>query len=289
MKPFIFIGASQHGQVAAGLISRHLLSRFNIEFSNATDSPGRRYDFAVMIVMKDDVSQTLFLSRSLKYIRSTISDKVVIVAQKGAPGMERLVETSETGGGSIMEFSHATEPEMERVAQMLEDRIVAGEEVLLSSTALAIGYYYNFVLTLLEQVHQNAGLKLNNRWHSCVRLNVIISTQPFSEKSNYAEELYSRYLKEPATVSLPDGRHTLMADSSSRESEPLELYHIPPLLFDIDKSIQHQISVGKITPGTTMRQLKERELSNFHQTLQNLIESDPASRELVNVVMEKVF
>ena len=183
--------------------------------------------------------------------------------------------------------------EIEETAEALRNEMVARHKVpeygLLPATALAIGYFINFVQPLLQSIGAYRELRIGGRQHrvppGAWRLSICIPESLREATRERWAEVADRLTLEQAQVEMPKDAPMLrpypFRVSVSRGDGTLAIYDTPTTLRTAYDSVR------KLMPNAPQRDLDladERSVSDFESTLQRLMEENGLPRERVELL-----
>ena len=307
LKPKIFIGSSTFGVPVAEKAKTNLSvigdcfiwSELNIwepnrgTFENLVRMVSY-FDFGVFIATADDLTLT--------------NDKIVIEPRDnvilemalfcGAMGQDKSFLLVEDGVKLPTDFNGIYMPRFKKnddstiksacneYASKIGEHYRFGHLSLYPTTALAIGYYKNFIAGLVESAQEAKALKIEGVRYSDFKLKVVIpkdlkgmikekATQFYKRNNLVSNSLKTKYRLFPMWF---------MFDPS--KAPQALLYDMPTTLTGIDDSIEMILQKG--FQGRTKLQavIEQRELNNFRRVLQMQIDKSPFAQEAVEIIDE---
>jgi hypothetical protein len=152
------------------------------------------------------------------------------------------------------------------------------------STAIAIGYFENFVLKVCRELLNAPKRFANGRDHSTFILHVAIPGElPEDFNDQVIAYLSSRGLKQ-MEVDTTTRKYNFYLSYSKDDSDVLNVYDIPTTLSAIKRSIEMAIPKDYVGESERERLLKQKEMHNFCQTLKYLISKNPVTKGKVEIV-----
>lgn len=313
-KPTLFIGSSKEGLHVAEYFSEHLSDLTDITlWTNAFEynksnydnliSQIAFYDYAILIATADDI----IISRSELF--DAARDNVLLEFGLFAGGLGRsrvfyVVERnvkipSDLSGITLPYISRRDAPDfvdgLQKCVDQIKKHIISRERTydlgFLPSTALAYGYFVNFiertVERLLEDKAEGKVFHLEGgKEFSIVSLKVTILLP---------NDLSNDMFKKVKAKRLRDGWHKLKVDPKdvrdydfsidiSRVSEGmLHLVDIPLTLNALNKAIEMYSQKAHIGKNEKESLLEYREIRNFKRTLEYLIQASALTRDIVTI------
>jgi hypothetical protein len=319
MKPRLFIGSSSEALTTLGLVAGELA-----DVANCRAWPGifeqnksglasllkeaRVCDFGILIATQDDLRE----SRGTTQL--TPRDNVIFEFGLflGAVSPNRVFLLAETGtalpsdlNGINVSFytlelgKHNSLPAVcKQISQLIKKMSSQSELGFLPSTALAVGYYHNFVRPLCKYLHQDGRVYLQNQSQPIhvrsFKLNVLL---PADLSSNGVNDFVARYNRHHNLQAAA----TEMANSQKRgypfhfRIDPpeqdlsakveVQLFDVPTTLTTIVKSIDLCLDSSFIGKDDNKQYLKSRELANFANVLQTLVDDDDNAKSCVEIAL----
>ncbi len=307
MKPRMFIGSSSEGLATARLV-KEMLSEiadcqiWNEEFFKMNRSSFESlsegailFDFAILVATADDIQ----LKRD--DLQSIARDNVIFEfgLYVGRLGRYRAFLLKEKGLGLPSDFFGITLPEFDNSKadgqgslQVAVDGIrlhILEQSKLyqlsfIPSTAIAIGYFENFVLKVCRELLNAPKRFANGRDHSSFILHVVLPAElPEDFNDQVIAYLSSKGLKQ-MEVDTTTRKYNFYLSYSKEDSDVLKVYDIPTTLSAIKRSIEMAIPKDYVGESDWERVLKRKEMYNFCQTLTHLISKNPVTKGKVEIV-----
>jgi len=308
--PRIFIGSSKEGLEVAEFVKQYLsdfsecflwtddIFKYNKSFFDTLLQESCLFDFGILIATKDD-----FLE-SREQLFETPRDNVVfefgLFLGRLGPNRSFILQEKEAKlpsdllGISIPSFqrvailseSESLIKELEKIKGTIQEKIKLGELGLLPSTALAIGYFYNFVAKVCESLHSMTAIEFEGKKYSEFEFNIIIpKTLSVDLSKNVRIYTQSNKLQE-YKINTPSRSYPLFVNYEQAEYEILRLYDLPTTLSGTHKAIELFLAKSHIGKDQQQQLMEQRELNNFKLVLNNLIQSDPYTKNNVNLIDE---
>ncbi|WP_316794196.1 STING domain-containing protein [Pedobacter frigoris] len=313
-KPTIFIGSSKEGLPVANALAAKLKGTseiqlwpdiFQLNKSNFDNLASQIafYDYAILVATADDITE------SRKKSTSSPRDNVVFEFGlfTGGLGTSRvffLMEDdnkmpSDLGGITLPFIPKFSAPEFKTkltaATKQLKEHIANKEKTFdlgfLPSTALAYGYFTNFVERtverLLEDKQDKKEFELSNGSKfkiTSLRFTILIPDDLRDDmfKKVKAKRLKSEWLK--LKVDPKDVRdYDFSIDVSKTSTGELHLVDIPFTLNALNKSIQLYSKVEHIGKSVRETILEQREIRNFKRTLEYLISTSAIAKGVVDI------
>jgi Predicted nucleotide-binding protein containing TIR-like domain len=313
-KPIVFIGSSKEGFEVAQKVSITLNDLVDYKFWTDAFDYGKSnydnlisqiafYDYAILIATADDV----LISRSKSF--ESARDNVLLEFGLFAGGLGRsrvfyMVETgikipSDLSGITLPFIPKRTDADFDKVindcVSMIKKHIIGKERTydlgFLPSTALAYGYFVNFVERTVERLledkaegkvfHIQNGVKFSI---SALKFTILIPN-----------DLGNDMFKKVKAKRLKDGWHKLKVDPkdvrdydfsidiSKAADGILHLVDIPFTLNALNKAIELYSQKAHIGKDEKESLLEYREIRNFKRTLEYLINQSSITRDIVTI------
>jgi hypothetical protein len=313
LKPTVFIGSSMEGFDVASVINDNLSPHaeciiwkeaFDFGRSNL-DNLAKKialYDYAILVATKDD----LLHSRNALFDapRDNIVFEFGLFA--GGLGREKVYYVLEDGAKIFSDLAGITLPMFKkrdkdsiiRVSEQIQADIVSKESTFhlsfLPSTALAYGYFVNFVERTVERLLED---KAEGKEFQVVGGEVFkIDTLQFTIL--IPDDLSDDMFKKVKAKRLKDGWQKLKVDPkdvrdydfsvdvSGISGGLMHLVDIPFTLNALNKAIELYSQRSHLGKNEKEKILEQREIRNFQRTLEYLINQSSLTRGIcvVNVV-----
>lgn len=307
LKPKIFIGSSTAGITIAEKVKINLSTIGNCYIWNEPNiwEPNRStfenllrmvsyFDFGVFVATSDDLTLT--------------NDKVVIEPRDnvilemalfcGAMGRDKSFLLVEEGIKIPSDFNGIYMPRFTKIddnsiyiacneyASKIEEHYRLGHLSLYPTTALAIGYYKNFIAGLVESAQEADVLEIDGIKYSDFKLKVVIpkdlkgiireKAAQFYKRHGYVENaMKTKYRKHPAWFKLDPNQAPIAV-----------LYDMPSTLTGIDDAIELILQKGFHGRTKMQEVIEQRELNNFKRVLQMQIDKSPFAQASVEIIDE---
>lgn len=323
MKPRLFIGSSAEAlatleQVQAALEPVADCRRWTKIFDQNKSGlesllkEARLSDFGVLIATQDDVS-TSRGKRQLAprdnvifefglFLGAVSPNRVFLLVEEGGPEKTKL--PSDLNGITTMPYTHqpGRHNSLPKVCEEIEARIKAlsaqSELGFLPSTALAFGYYNNFVKHVCKYLHEDGRVYLQEETQPLTigsfKLNILL---PADLSSNGVDDFIGRYNRQnklrPASTELagsskrgyPFHFRIDPPDQAVDSKLEVQLFDVPTTLSTIVGAINLSLNSTSIGPSDDREYLKARELQNFANVLQTLVNEDVNAKDNVEVLL----
>ena len=307
LKPKIFIGSSRNGYGTAEKVKAYLSSTGDgfLWQEAGVWEPNRStfdnllrmasyFDFGVFIATADDLTLTyeklvieprdnVILEISL-FLGAMGRDKSFLLVEKG------IKLPSDFDGIYMPHFVKDNDETISKACneyiEKIKEHYQLGHLSLYPTTALAIGYYKNFVSGLVESIQHAMPIKIGTVKYTHYEFKVVMPTDLkglirekaslFYKRHGFVENaLKTQYRHHPAWFRLDP------------KTAPLALvYDMPSTLTGIDDAIEMILQKG--FQGRTKLQeiIEQRELNNFRRVLQIQIDKSPYAKSTVEIIDE---
>lgn len=308
LKPKIFIGSSTGGYPVAEKVKEflspladcHLWKDDGVwEINNSTFDNLLKmasfFDFGVFIATADDLTMgkddqilieprdNVILEMSL-FLGALGKDKSFLLVEEG------IKLPSDFNGIYMPRFKPTDDRSIEsgckEFATKIEEHYRLGHLSLYPTTALAIGYYKNFVEGMVESMHNAETLEFNGCNFTDFKLKVVMPTDLkgyirqkaslFYKRNGFVENsLNTKYRKQPTWFHL-----------DTKNAPNANMYDMPSTLTGIDDAIEMILKKGFQGRTSLQEIIEQRELNNFRRVLQIQIDKSPFAQQVVEIVDE---
>jgi hypothetical protein len=307
LKPKIFIGSSKAGYSVAEKVKSNLsvIGDCLLWQDPNVWEPNRStfenlmrmvsyFDFGIFVATADDLTLT--------------NDKIVIEPRDnvilemalflGAMGRDKSFLLVEEGVKLPTDFSGIYMPRFDKdndktikdacdeYANKIAEHYQLGHLSLYPTTALAIGYYKNFVAGLVESVQDAETLEFDGIKYTDFKLKVVMPKNLQGIIREKASQFYKRHGFVENAMKTKYRRHPAWFQLDSNKAPVAMLYDMPSTLTGIDDAIEMILQKG--FQGRTKMQvvIEERELNNFRRVLQMQIDRSPFAQTTVEIIDE---
>ncbi len=309
LKPQIFIGSSGNGLSIAEIVKSelqavgdaYLWSQGDLwepnesTFDNLLRMTGY-FDFGVFVATQDDLTLTSKGEYGFEARDNVILEMTLFV---GALGKRKSFLITEKGLDKPTDFSGIYMPEfikddvssIKQVCSEIASRIVehyqTGHLSLYPTTALAIGYYKNFVADLVASIQVADELDIDGIQYKDFKLKVVIPNDLKGRVKEKASLFYKRHGFAENSLKTAIRKHPIWFQLDPKASPPnAVMYDMPSTLTGIDDAIE--LKLEKSYKGRTKLQeiIEQRELNNFRKVLQIMLDTSPFAKASVEIVDE---
>lgn len=307
LKPKIFIGSSKSGYSIAEKVKmnlEHLGDCYLWQDPNVWE-PNRStfdnllrmvsyFDFGVFVATADDLTLT--------------NDKLVIEPRDnvilemalflGAMGRDKSFLLVEEGIKLPTDFNGIYMPRFDKkddntiaiacneYANKIEEHYSLGHLSLYPTTALAIGYYKNFISGLVESAQDADSLEIDSVVYTDFKLKVVIPKDLQGMIREKATQFYKRHGLVENAMKTKYRKHPAWFQLDPKYAPVAVIYDMPSTLTGIDDAIEMILQKG--FQGRTKMQevIEQRELNNFKRVLQMQINKSPFAQSTVEIIDE---
>jgi hypothetical protein len=307
MRPKIFIGSSSLGYESAKEVKKYLES-----FADCTLwkdpgiwEPNRStfqnllrmscfFDFGVFIATSDDLTFTnnkivieprdnVILEMAL-FLGALGKDKAFLFVE------EDIKLPSDFNGIYMPRFnssdSNTIKNAVDEYIIKIEENYRLGYLSLYPTTALAIGYYKNFISGIVDSIQNAEKLNFEGTEYSEFELKVIIPQNLEGIIREKATLFYKRHGFVESTLKTKFRRHPTWFQLDSSNAPKAIMYDMPSTLTGIYESIEMILEKGYIGRTKMQEIIEQRELNNFRRVLQIQIDKSPLAKSIVEIVYE---
>lgn len=307
LKPKIFIGSSMAGVGIAEKVKDYLSAVGDCFVWNDPNiwEPNRStfenllrmvsyFDFGVFVATADDLTFT-----SGKIVVESRDNVILEMALFcGAMGRDKaylLVEDgiklpSDFNGIYMPRFKKSDDDSIKKAcdeyANKIEEHYKFGYLSLYPTTALAMGYYKNFISGLVESFREADILEIDKVSYSDFKLKVVIPSDLKGRIREKADLFYKRHSLVENTMRTKFRKHPAWFHFDPNLAPMAVLYDMPSTLTGIDDAIEMSLTKG--FQGRTKMQevIEQRELNNFRRVLQLQIDKSPFAQASVEIIDE---
>lgn len=306
-RPQIFIGSSKQGYSVAEKVRTNLAGIADCVLWQDPDvwEPNRStfdnllrianyFDFGVFVATSDDLTFT-----KDKWVIESRDNVILEMALfLGSMGRDKSFLLVEEGTKLPSDFDGIYMPRFKanddstivnackEYGAKIEEHYQLGHLSLYPTTALAIGYYKNFISDLVESVQTAEKLEFNGVEYSDFELRVVIPSDLKGMIREKAALFYKRNGLQANDMKAKFRKHHLWFQLDPKNAPLALMYDMPSTLTGIDDAIELILQKG--FKGRTKMQmlLEQRELNNFRRVLQIQIDSSPFAQAVVKIVDE---
>lgn len=309
LRPQIFVGSSGTGLPVADIVKNELMAYGDAylwtqgdlwepnesTFDNLLRMSGF-FDFGVFVATPDDFTITSKKEENYEARDNVILEMAMFVGSLGKRKSFLLVEN---GVDKPTDFNGIYMPQFDRtkpdtviaatkqIGKIITEHYETGHLSLYPTTALAIGYYKNFIADLVSSIQHANELEIDGTKYKDFRLKVVIPTDLKGRVKEKADLFYKRHGYVMNKLNTPYRDHPIwfQFDPSAKPPHAI-MYDMPSTLTGIDDAIEMKLEKGY--KGRTKLQsiIEQRELNNFRKVLQIMLDESPLAKAWVEIIDE---
>jgi len=314
LKPHIFIGSSREGIHVAKMVKIELSDIADctiwedaeFEFGkSAYESLSKMinlYDYAILIATPDDT----VVSRTIKFDNPRDNVIFEMGLYSGRLGRSRAILLREDGTKYLTDLSGITMPEYPKQSSpdFSTGLVARCDEIkkhikktesqfnlsLLPSTAIAHGYFHNFVEKAVTQLLKDGFIELSDK--SKVEFTNLIFTViiPSDLSADMFEQVNAkRHFNKWVGVKVNAGGFRpfdFHVDIDLSSSGTLHLYDVPLTLNSLYQTIQMYLEKAHLGKDEFEERLESREIRMFKKVIDYLVSRNPITRNIVRTEIE---
>lgn len=307
LKPKIFIGSSTAGYPIAVKVKDYLSKISDCFLWQEPDiwEPNRStfdnlirmsnyFDFGIFVATADDLTLTndklvieprdnVILEMSL-FLGAMGHNKSFLLVEEG------IKLPSDFNGIYMPRFEKTKEDTIETACMAyiskIQEYYQLGFLSLYPTTALAIGYYKNFVADLVESVQTADSLEFDGVIYTNFKLKIVMPSDLKGLIREKAAIFYKRNGFMANDIKAKFRKHHLWVQLDKKNAPNAIMYDMPSTLTGIDDAIE--LILQKSYKGRTKMQdlIEQKELNNFRRVLQMQIDSSPFAKATVEIIDE---
>jgi hypothetical protein len=168
----------------------------------------------------------------------------------------------------------------------IEEHHKLGHLSLYPTTALAIGYYKNFVSGLVESVQNALPLEFDGVEFNDFKLKIVMPNDLKGVIRQKADLFYKRHKFVENALKTQFRKHPAWFQLDPKSAPVALMYDMPSTLTGIDDAIEMILQKGYQGRTKLQDTIEQRELNNFRRVLQILIDKSPYAQATVEVIDE---
>ncbi len=307
LKPKIFIGSSTAGYPIAEKVKTYLSKIGDCFLWQEPDvwetnrstfdnliRMSNYFDFGVFVATADDLTLTndklvieprdnVILEMSL-FLGSMGHNKSFLLVEDG------VKLPSDFSGIYMPRFDKTKDETIEAACSAyiskIEEHYQLGHLSLYPTTALAIGYYKNFVADLVESVQTAENLEFNGVVYTDFKLKVVIPSDLKGMIREKAAVFYKRNGLFANDIKAKFRKHHLWFQLDPKNAPTAIMYDMPSTLTGVDDAIELILQKGYKGRTKMQNLIEQKELNNFRRVLQMQIDSSPFAQATVEIIDE---
>lgn len=307
IKPKIFFGSSSSGAAIGQKIKSYFEPHADCTFwsDSGVWEPNRStfdnlirmagyFDFGVFVATSDDLTLTndnivieprdnVILEMAL-FLGALGRDKAFLFVEKG------IKLPSDFNGIYMPRFDPSDDSSIEAACieyiTKMKVHYELGHLSLYPTTALAIGYYKNFLRGLVEGIQNAEKLEYNGTVFSDFKFKVIIPKDLKGLIREKADLFYKRNNLVENSIQTKYRQHPAWFQLDTKNAPQAIMYDMPSTLTGIDDAIEMVMEKGYTGRTKLQEIIEQRELNNFKKVLQMQIDGSPFAKEIVEILDE---
>jgi len=307
LKPKIFIGSSGDGLAVAEQVRTNLSSIGDClvwkdsgvwepnrsTFDNLLRMAGY-FDFGVFVATMDDSTETKGAT-VMEPRDNVILEMALFLGALGRDKSFLLVEEgvklpSDFDGIYMARFDRGNAASIASACQEYADHISEhyrqGHFSLYPTTALAIGYYKNFLHPLVESAQKADPLVIGDVTYTDFKIKVVMPSNLDGQIREKGDLFYKRNGFVEDTLKTTFRKHHTWFRLDPSQAPHAVLYDMPSTLTGIDDAIEILLQKDYVGKSKMQRVIEERELNNFRRVLQLRIDSSDYAKAIVEIIDE---
>jgi hypothetical protein len=263
----------------------------------------RLSDFSVLLAMKDDI--TIKRGEEFNVARDNMIFEFGLFL--GAAGIRKAFLLAEEGidlpsdldGITLHRFTTESGKynSLDKVADQIKESIaksLTGSELgLLPSTALALGYYNQFIKKVSDELHGSKTFYCGDQAKPLGKFQIHVLV-PLSIDHQGVDDMIDHYIRvnrlTPASTQTKEKRgypfHFSTADVEPGDGGFCHIYDLPTTLNTVLKCIDLLAPAEQLGPDPDRSFMEQRELDNFCKVLNHLVEGSISTRG--HVLIERI-
>lgn len=288
MKRKIFIGSSEEGLAIAEQVEKRFLANcgdwllpvkwtdnnaftFNHSTMQCLLNNAHKYEYGIFIATSDDLIKKRGISNMS--MRDNVLFELGLFL--GSLGFTRTYLLADKETGLPSDFAGTTiaiydklclEKKIDKIIEAIEKTKQTFNFRIIPSTALAFGYYNNYLIPLAHDIREK-NIK--------IKVKIKIPTKIFDLNNKIKREI--RLTKSKNVCFNDSGRPTIYVHSKDN------YWDMPTNLITLDEIIQKLFPRQEIGHNKEYQEIIEHELLNFYGTINSLVEDDILTKELFTI------
>ena len=252
------------------------------------------FDFGVFVATSDDLT----LSNDKLVIEPRDNVILEMALFLGALGRHKSFLLVEKGIKLPSDFEGIYMPRFEsgkdetiqqacvEFAGKIEEHFSLGHLSLYPTTALALGYYNNFVAALVESIQVANTLKFDSIDYSDFKLKVVLPLDLKGKIREKATYFYKKHGFVENAITTSFRRHPAWFYLDPKNAPKAIMYDMPTTLSGIDDAIEMILEKGYKGRTELQKVIEQRELNNFRRVLQMKIDESRFAQDIVEIIDE---
>jgi hypothetical protein len=306
-RPKIFIGSSKKGYATAEIAKNCLSKEFDCYLwqDPGVWEPNRStfdnllrmanyFDFGVFVATADDLTltndQIVIESRDNVILEMTLFLGTLGLHKSFLLVQEGVKLPSDFNGIYMPRFTADEKASIEKACEEYAGKIREHQRLghlsLYPTTALALGYYKNFISGLVESISVADSLEFKGVQYTDFKVKVVLPLDLKGSIQEKATHFYKRNHFVENAIKTKYRQHPAWFHLDPKNAPNAVLYDMPTTLTGVDDAIE--MILEKSYQGRTKIQevIEQREIYNFRRVLQMEIDKSAFAREIVETIDE---
>lgn len=307
LKPKIFIGSSGDGLPVAEQVRTNLSSIGDCliwkdsgvwepnrsTFDNLLHMTGY-FDFGVFVATADDSTVTKGVT-VMEPRDNVVLEMALFLGALGRDKSFLLVENgvklpSDFKGIYMANFDRGSDASIaaacSEYAAHISEHYRLGHFSLYPTTALALGYFKNFLDELVDSAEKADPLTIGGVTYSDFKVKVVVPVDLNGRIREKADLFYKRHGFVQDSLKTKYRKHNTWFQLDPTQAPIAVLYDMPSTLTGIDDAIEILMQKGYVGKTKMQKVIEERELNNFRRVLQLQIDGSAYAKARVEIIDE---
>jgi hypothetical protein len=255
------------------------------------------FDFGVFVATADDLTLTADNRLVIEPRDNVILEMSLFLGSMGRDKSFLLVEESrdmklpsDFNGIYMPRFKKADNKSIksacDEYAVKIAEHYKLGHLSLYPTTALAIGYYKNFVTDLVDSIQNTDPLEFDGVHYTDFALKIIIPGDLQGLIREKAAQFYKRHGFVENTIKTRFRNHPAWFQLDPTKAPHAVMYDMPSTLTGIDDASEMILQKGFQGRNKLQEIIEQRELNNFRRVLQLQLNKSPFAKASVEIIDE---
>jgi len=305
--PKIFIGSSSSGYNIAEEVKKNLSKIADVylwkdtgiwDINRSTFDNlllmSNYFDFGVFVATSDDLTITngslviksrdnVILEMSL-FLGAIGKNKAFLLVEEG------LNLPSDFNGIFMPRFSHENSHSIkvgcDEFIAKIQEHYHLGHLSLYPTTALAVGYYKNFLSGLVDVVQKAMPIQLEEVVYDDFKIKVVMPSDLKGMIRQKADLFYKRHGFVENNIMTHFRDHSAWFRFDPKSAPSALIFDMPSTLTGLDDAIELNLQKGFLGRTKMQEIIEQRELNNFRKVLQIMIDKNPYAKASVELIDE---
>lgn len=307
IRPRIFIGSSTKGLLVAAKVKQNLESvgdcylwnnrevwENNLSTFDNLIQMTAFFDFGVFVATEDDLTYTN--GRIVVEPRDNVILEMALFT--GALGKDKSFLIVQEGLKLPSDFDGIYQPRFDisnfesissvckKIAQEITEQYNHGYLSLYPTTALAIGYFKNFLSGLVDSIAHSESVLIDSVEYSKFEIKVVMPKDLSGTIKEKAALFYRRANLSENTLNTKFRKYPTWFQLDSSDRRVAKIFDMPTTLTGIDDAIDLILNKKYVGRNALQNIIEQREINNFKRVLQFKIDESPFAKGLVEIIDE---